>query len=86
MKSPHITEKAVGLGAQNKYVFKVSPDANGAEAKKAIQELYGVRVENVNIIKIPRKKRRVGRNEWFKPGYKKIIVTLREGDKIETGV
>jgi len=86
LKSPHITEKAVGLGAQNKYVFKISPEANGTEAKKAIQELYGVRVENVNIIKIPRKKRRVGRSEGFKPGFKKIIVTLKEGDKIESGV
>lgn len=86
LKSPHVTEKAVSLGAQNKYVFKIRPDANGAEARKAIQELYGVKVENVNIIKIPRKKRKVGRSEGFKPGYKKIIVTLREGEKIETGV
>ncbi len=86
LKSPHITEKAVSLGAQNKYVFKISPEANGVEAKKAIQELYGVRVENVNIIKIPRKKRRVGKSEGFKPGFKKIIVTLKEGDKIESGI
>lgn len=86
LRSPHITEKAVGLGAQNKYVFRVNPETGGVEAKKAIQELYGVRVENVNIIKIPRKKRRVGKSEGFKPGFKKVIVTLKEGDKIESGV
>jgi len=86
LRSSHITEKAVGLGVQNKYVFRVNPETGGVEAKKAIQELYGVKVENVNIIKIPRKKRRVGKSEGFKPGFKKVIVTLKEGDKIESGV
>ena len=86
LKSPHVTEKAVGLEAQNKYVFRINSGANKTEVKKAIEELYGVAVEEVNVVKIPRKKRRVGRSEGFKAGYKKAIVTLREGDKIETGV
>lgn len=86
LKSPQVTEKAINLSAENKYVFRINKFANKAEAKKAIQDLYNVRVISVNIINIPRKKRRLGRSEGFKPGYKKAIVTLRKGDKIETGI
>ena len=86
LKYPHITEKAINLGQENKYVFKVRQKANKNEIKKAIQELYGVGVERVNIINVSEKKRRVGRFEGFKSGYKKAIVQVREGDKIETGI
>lgn len=86
LKSPHITEKAMSAEKENKYIFKVNPNANKSEIKKAVQELYGVKVENVNIINIPRKKRRVGRTEGFKPGYKKAVVEVREGEKIEMGI
>lgn len=81
--SPHITEKATDLGKENKYVFKVKRKANKVEIKKAIQELYGVRVMDVKIINIPRKPRRLGRTEGYKSGYKKAIATLVEGEKIE---
>jgi large subunit ribosomal protein L23 len=86
LKSPHITEKAINLGRENKYVFKVSQKANKSEIKKAVQELYGVGVERVNIINASEKKRRVGRFEGLKSGYKKAIVQVREGDKIEAGI
>lgn len=86
LERPHITEKAINLGQENKYVFKVNQDANKNEVKKAIQELYGVKVEDVNIINIPKKKRRLGRSEGFKSGYKKAVVTVKQGDKIEIGV
>lgn len=85
LKAPHVTEKAMSLGRENKYIFKVTPNANKPEIKKAIQELYGVRVKDVNIINIPRKKRRLGRSEGFKSGFKKAVVTLKQGEKIETG-
>ena len=81
---PHITEKATNLEKENKYVFKVFKKANKTEVKKAVEGLYGVSVLNVKIINIPRKKRRVRRKtEGFKKGYKKAIVRLRQGDKIE---
>jgi len=87
IKSSHITEKATDLSSLNKYVFKVSFDANKTEIKKAIEKMYNVKVEKVNIIHIPGKKRRLGRIEgWrkgLKRGFKKAIVTLRKGDKIE---
>jgi large subunit ribosomal protein L23 len=86
LSAPHVTEKAMNLGQQNKYIFKVSKDANKTEVKKAIQEVYGVAVEGVNIINIHRRKRIVRARAGFKPGFKKAVVTLRQGDKIDIGV
>lgn len=86
LKTPHMTEKAIDLGKENKYVFKVAPESNKNEIKKAVQELYGVKVVGVNIINIPRKKRRLGKSEGFKTGLKKAIVKVAKGEKIEIGV
>jgi len=88
LKEPHITEKATGLAEdKNKYVFKISAKANKTEIKKAILDLYGVNVTKVNIIHMAPKKRRLGRFEgWkkgLKKGFKKAVVTLKQGDKIE---
>ena len=54
-----------------------------AQIKKSIESAYKVNVLSVNIIKIPKKKRRIGRTEGFKKGYSKAIVTIKEGQKIE---
>jgi len=81
--SPHITEKATGLAEKNKYSFKVFPKKNKIEIKKAIEELYGVDVISVNIINMPGKKRRLGRQTGWRKGYKKAIVKIKEGQKIE---
>jgi large subunit ribosomal protein L23 len=82
--SPHVTEKATELGEGNKYVFKVWPNANKIEIKKGVESLYGIDVVGVNIINIHRKKRRVGRRrEGWKKGYKKAIVEIKKGQKIE---
>lgn len=86
LRSPHITEKAIRLNEENKYVFRINKSANKTGVKGTIEELYGVRVLDINIVNIPRKRRRLGRSEGFKSGYKKAIVTLAEGEKIETGV
>jgi large subunit ribosomal protein L23 len=87
IKEPHITEKATFLTDQNKYVFKIMPRANKIEVKKAIEALYGVKVEKVNIVHSAPKKRRLGRHEgWrqgLRKGFKKAIVTLKQGEKIE---
>ncbi len=81
--SPHITEKATDLSASDKYVFKVWPKSNKIEIKKAIESIYGVDVEKVNIVKIPRKRRRVGRTMGWTKGYKKAIISVKKGQKIE---
>jgi large subunit ribosomal protein L23 len=81
--SPYVTEKGTMVAVQNKYVFKVAKNANKTEIAKAVESLYKVGVAGVHIAYAPSKHRRVGRYEGRKPGFKKAIVTLREGDKID---
>ncbi|HJN62060.1 MAG TPA: 50S ribosomal protein L23 [Candidatus Parcubacteria bacterium] len=83
LKQPHITEKATDLAGKNKYVFRVWPNANKIEIKRAVQNLYGVGVLNVRIVNIPPKKRKLGKIEGQRKGYKKAIVKVKEGQKIE---
>jgi len=83
IKSPQITEKASELAEKNQYVFKIFPQANKIQIKKAIEKIYGVNVEKVRIINIPSKERQLGRISGIKPGYKKAIVKIRKGQKIE---
>jgi len=83
VREPHISEKASLLSEQNKYVFKVSKKSNKQEIKKSVEGIYGVNVLAVNMIKIPPKKRRLGRTEGFRKKYQKAVVTIKEGQKIE---
>ena len=83
VKEPHISEKGTNLAQDNKYVFKVYSNANKPEIKKSVEGIYGVDVLSVNIIKIPKKKRRLGRTEGFRKGYLKAVVKIKEGQKIE---
>lgn len=81
--SPHLTEKARLLGKVNKYVFKIDKNSNKIQIQKAIEKMYKVKVKKVAVISIPSKTRRVGRYEGKKSGFKKAIVTLFEGNKID---
>jgi len=83
IKRPHVTEKATDLTSQNQYVFEVFPDSNKNQVKKAVEDVYGVDVTDVNIVNIPRKRRRLGRTQGWASGYKKAIVRIRAGQKIE---
>jgi large subunit ribosomal protein L23 len=83
LKSPWVTEKATDLAKQNKYIFKVDKKADKIKVKRAIEKMYDVQVIGVNIINIHPKLRRLGRTIGLKPGFKKAIVALAEGDKIE---
>ena len=83
LKEPHISEKSTQLADERKYTFKVYAQANKIQIKKAISNLYGARVQDVNIINIKSKKRILRGAEGRKAGYKKAVVTLREGEKIE---
>jgi large subunit ribosomal protein L23 len=83
LEAPHITEKATALAGKNQYVFKVWSKANKTEIKKAIEDLYGVEVLDVKTINLPAKRRRLGRIEGWRKGYKKAIVRIKEGQKIE---
>jgi len=83
LKKPRITEKGKYFEEQRKYVFEVFKNTNKIDVKKSIEDVYNVKVEKVNIINIPRKKRRLGRTEGWKKGFKKAMITLKEGNKIE---
>lgn len=80
---PWITEKSHQNMVQNKYVFKTNPESNKKNIKKAVEDLYKVAVISVHVVNIHPKKRIYGRTKGFKSGYKKAIVTLKEGDKIQ---
>jgi len=83
IKQPHISEKASYLAEKDQYVFEILPNYNKNEVRKSVEGIYGVNVLSVNIIKIPAKKRRLGKTQGFRKAYKKAIVTIKEGQKIE---
>lgn len=83
VKEPHISEKATNFSEKSQYIFKVLQGYNKKEVKKAVEGVYGVDVLSVNIIKIPAKKRRIGRIQGYKKGYAKAVVKIKEGQKIE---
>lgn len=80
---PWITEAATMAAQFNKYIFKVGRDANKVQIKASVENIYKVKVQSVNVINVIRKKRTRGRTVGWKSGFKKAIVTLKEGDKIE---
>jgi len=83
IKQPLITEKGTDLNQLGQYLFLVDKRANKPEIKKAIEEVYKVKVAGVNIINIKPKSRRLGRTTGTVPGYKKAIVTLVAGQKLD---
>ena len=80
---PVITEKGGLLEKQGKYLFKVAKNANKVEIKKAIEKLYKIKVDKVHVISAPSKFRQIGEYEGRKPGFKKAIITLKKGERIE---
>ncbi len=84
IKRPIITEKTSDLMAKdNKYTFAVDKRTNKTEVKYAVKELFKVEVEKVNIMNVRAKRRKVGKYEGKRPGYKKAIVKLAAGHSIE---
>jgi len=83
LKAPHITEKATELAARDQYVFRVETRSNKTEIKKEIEQLYDVDVLAVRIINVSRRKRTLGRISGWRKGYKKAIVRIKQGQKIE---
>jgi large subunit ribosomal protein L23 len=84
IKTPYITEKSnIQKEKDNKISFKVSKDANKIEIKKAIEQLFKIKILKVNIVKVKGKVKRVGHNVGKKPDWKKAIVTLKKDDQID---
>lgn len=86
IKSIIQTEKTTGDMPLNKYTFAVANAANKIEIKKAVEEIYKVKVKNVNTLIMHGKKRRVRYVLGKRPDWKKAVVTLKEGQKIEMAV
>jgi len=82
---PRITEKAYAQNAQNKYVFEVTRTSTKKSVKRAVEEVYGVNVLDVNMVRLPAKKRMSGKNRTpgIKGAIKKAIVTVVKGQTIE---
>ena len=80
---PVVSEKSYELIQQNKYTFKVHQDAHKTQVRQAVEELFEVHVESVNILKVQPKPKRRGLRRGVKPGWKKAVVQIREGEQIE---
>ena len=84
IKAPVITEKSSNIASNDrKYVFKVDAKANKSQIKDAIEKIFKVKVESVNTVNVHPKKKRVGRFSGMTNKYKKAIVTLVNGNKID---
>ncbi|MCK5408459.1 MAG: 50S ribosomal protein L23 [Candidatus Krumholzibacteria bacterium] len=88
IQKPVVTEKSTSLKEDfNRYVFRVDVKANKRQIKKAVEELFEVKVKDVRTAVIRGKRsvvmNRRGRFEGYRPNWKKAYVTLAEGDKID---
>jgi large subunit ribosomal protein L23 len=84
IRRPIVTEKSNLIkDAVNKVVFEVDQRANKVEIKNAVQQLFSVTVQNVNVMNFEGKRKRTGRIIAKKQDWKKAVITLKKGDKIE---
>jgi large subunit ribosomal protein L23 len=80
---PVITEKSTGAMQDSKYTFLVDLKSNKVEIRQAIEAIFKVKVTGVNTVRVMGKTKRMGRNVGKRPDYKKAIVTLAEGQRLE---
>lgn len=82
--SPILSEKSVTMkDAENRYSFIVNPKATKPEIRKAVETLFKVKVEKVRTANMPGKLHRVGRHEGYRSDWKKAMVTVKAGQKID---
>ena len=81
--APVVSEKSYSLITDRKYTLKVHKNAHKTQIRQAVEELFEVHVENVNILKVQPKPKRRGVSKGIRPGWKKAIVQVREGEVIE---
>jgi len=83
LRRPLITEKSTALQSKNKYAFEIADKANKLMIRQAVEKAFKVKVTGVNVITMRGKTRRMGRRTYQTEPWKKAIVTLKAGDKIE---
>jgi large subunit ribosomal protein L23 len=80
--APVVSEKSYSLIGDRKYSFRVHKDAHKTQIRQAVEQLFDVKVQAVNILQVQSKPKRRGVSKGTKPGWKKAIVQLREGETI----
>ena len=83
LRRPLITEKSTALQALNKYAFEIAEGANKMMIKDAVEKAFKVKVTGVNVVTMQGKTKRMGSRYVHSSPWKKAIVTLQPGDKIE---
>ena len=84
IQKPIVTEKSnIGREEQNLVTLAVNPRANKHDVRRAVEDLFDVKVLDVRTMRMPRKSRRVGKYMGRRPEWKKAIVRLAEGQTIE---
>ncbi len=83
LRRPVVTEKSTALQERGKYVFEVSLDANKQQIKQAVEQAFKVEVDKVNVLTMPAKWRGPGRRRGKTSPWKKAVVTVKPGHKIE---
>ena len=83
LRRPLITEKTTALASQSKYGFEVARQANKQQIGEAVEKAFKVKVTAVNVMTVPGKMRRMGKFRTKTPSWKKAVVTLQKGNKIE---
>lgn len=83
LRRPLITEKTTLLQERGRYAFEVAQSAAKQQIKEAVEAAFKVEVVKVNVMTVPGKMRRIGRRQVMTPSWKKAVVTLEAGQKIE---
>lgn len=83
LRRPSITEKNTTMQTMGKYVFEVAPDANKYQIRQAVETAFKVNVIDINVMNVPGQTKRQGKRVSTTPGWKKAVVTLKAGDKIQ---
>jgi large subunit ribosomal protein L23 len=83
IKKPLVTEKTTKMMEENKYCFLVDPKANKTQIRQAVEQIFNVKVKAVNTLNLLGKMKKMGRHEGRRPSWKRAIVTLEKGSRIE---
>lgn len=83
IKKPFVTEKSAGMSVMGKYIFVVAGNTTKSEVKKTVEAQYKVHVTKVDVVNTRPKARRRGRVLGMRPSFKKAIVTLKKGEKLD---
>jgi large subunit ribosomal protein L23 len=83
LRAPHLSEKTARVQEANQYVFEVAPDATKQDVLQAVEELFSVKVETVNVVNVKGKSKSFRQRAGRRGGWRKAYVRLAEGQSID---